>query len=80
MQWRHDLASEQAAIEARLTELHHRKSALEVEQAITADLTIARAQARARDIISATNHEGTQCPTFARASQNVGPYLIWSTW
>jgi hypothetical protein len=52
-----------------VAELHHRKPVLETEWAITVDLT--NAWARARDIVAAINHEGTQCPTFARASQNM---------
>jgi histidinol phosphatase-like enzyme len=52
-----------------LSELHHHKSMLEIEQAVTDDLT--NAQARARDVVTAINHEGLPRPTFAIASQNV---------
>jgi hypothetical protein len=68
-QRRGDLINGQAAIEAQLTELHHRKSMLEAEWSITVDLTTAQAQAR--DVAAAINHKGTQCPAFARANQNV---------
>jgi hypothetical protein len=69
MQRRGELPGERAAIEAQLTELHHRKSALETEQAITVDLTNARA--RAKDVTTAINRERVQCPAFARASLNL---------
>jgi hypothetical protein len=52
-----------------LSELHHHKSMLEIEQAVTDDLT--NAQARARDVITTINREGLPRPTFAIASQNV---------
>jgi hypothetical protein len=60
---------ERAAIEAKLTELHHHKSALEIERVVTVDLT--KAWARARAIVAAINREGVPCPTFIRASQNM---------
>jgi hypothetical protein len=50
------------AIEAHLTELHHHKSALEAERAITVYLT---------GVTGAINCEGTQRPAFTRANQNV---------
>jgi hypothetical protein len=42
---------------------------LEVEWATMVDLTSARVWAR--DVTVTINHEGAQCLTFARASQNV---------
>jgi hypothetical protein len=64
-----ELVGKWAAIEAQLTELHHRKFVLKTKQAVTVDLTKARARARA--VATAINHEGSPCPTFTRASQNV---------
>jgi hypothetical protein len=61
---RHDeLTSERVALDAQLTELHHRKATLEMERATSIDFTKARAQARA--VTTAVDHEGPQ------ASQNV---------
>jgi hypothetical protein len=63
------LTSERAAIKVELTELHHRKYALEMERPIMIDLTKAQAQARAT--AAAINREGAPHPTFTRASQNM---------
>jgi uncharacterized protein YqfA (UPF0365 family) len=64
-----ELAGEQAALDAHLTELHRCKAALGMERAATIDFTKARALVRA--IATAINHECTPRPTFARASQNM---------
>jgi hypothetical protein len=66
MQWRGELVGKQAAIEAQLAELHHHKSALGTEWCIIGDLTNGRV--RSRDVAAAINHEGTQHPSFTRAS------------
>jgi hypothetical protein len=60
----HELADEQAALDAQLTELHQRKAALGTEQAATIGFTKARARARA--VAAGINHEGTLRLTFAR--------------
>jgi hypothetical protein len=73
-----EVTSERAALDAKLTELHQRKSTLGTEQATTIDLTKARARARA--ITAAINHEGIPHLTFARASQNVVATAATSTW
>jgi hypothetical protein len=52
-----------------LTEMHHLKSALEVERGLMVDFTTVRA--RARDVITTINKEGMQHPAFARDSQIV---------
>jgi hypothetical protein len=62
-----ELIDERAAIEAQLTELHHRKSALEIEHPIMVDLT----KARARAVAATINREGPPQPTFSRANENV---------
>jgi hypothetical protein len=64
-----ELISKQAAIEAQLSKLHHRKSALETYCVVMVNLT--DAQARARDVTPAINQEGPPHPTFVWASQNV---------
>jgi hypothetical protein len=64
-----ELTDKRASLNTQLTELHHRKDALETEQAMTIDFTKARARARA--IVIAISREGALCPTFARASQYV---------
>jgi hypothetical protein len=69
MQRHCELVSEQAAIEAQLTELQHHKSVLKTVQNVTVNLTKARARAKA--VAAAINHEGAPHPTFARASHNV---------
>jgi hypothetical protein len=68
-QCHHEFASEQVVLDAQMTELHQRKAVMEMEWATTIDFT--KAQARARVIAAAINHEGTPHPTFTRASQNV---------
>jgi hypothetical protein len=57
------------SIEPQLIELHHRKFTLEAERVLMVDPTITRDQAR--DDVTAINHKGRWCPTFARASQNM---------
>jgi hypothetical protein len=64
-----ELTNKRAAIEAQLAELHDRMSVVEMEWAMMVVLTNGWAQAR--DVTATINHEGTQRPTFARASQNV---------
>jgi hypothetical protein len=56
-------------IEAERTELHHHKSALEIDRAVTVDHT--NAQARARDVVTTINHEGVPSPAFSRVILNV---------
>jgi hypothetical protein len=64
-----DLTAERVTIEAELSELHHRKSALKTERTATIDLTNARA--RARDVATAINRERVQRRTFTWDNQNV---------
>jgi hypothetical protein len=63
------LTNGREAIEAQLAELRYRRSMLETERAITVDLTNVRA--RARDIATSINPEGTQHHAFTKASHNV---------
>jgi hypothetical protein len=63
----HDkLIGEQLALNAQLTGLHRCNATMGIEQAATIDFV--KARARARDVTTAINHEGTLRPTFARAS------------
>jgi hypothetical protein len=68
-QRRCELASEQAANEAQLSELHHRKTTLETAWCVTVDLPTSRAQAR--DVATAINHNGLSRLAFTGASQNM---------
>jgi hypothetical protein len=68
-QQRGQLTSEQATIEAQLAELRHCKSTLDTKWVIIVNLT--NAQPSDRDLTTAINREGAQCPAFARASQNM---------
>jgi poly(3-hydroxybutyrate) depolymerase len=68
---RHDeLADEQAALDAQMTELHQCKATQGTERAVTVNYTKARARARAN--VVTINREGMPHATFLRASQNVG--------
>jgi hypothetical protein len=64
-----ELAGEQAALDAQLTELHRCKATLLMKCAATIDFT--KAQAWARAVTATINNKGMPRPTFARASQNV---------
>jgi hypothetical protein len=68
-QRRCELASEQAANEAQLSELHHCKTTLETARCVTVDLPTSRAQAR--DVATAINHNGLPRLAFTGASQNM---------
>jgi hypothetical protein len=61
-----DLASEQVALDAQMTELHGCKAKLETEQGTTIDY--AKVQARTRVVAAVINHVGMPHSTFARAS------------